>query len=164
MNRRYDTEKYFGIVQYMRERIPDIAITSDIIVGFPGETEEDFEGTLEMLRRVRFDMLYSFIFSPRKGTPADTMPDPVPDAVKSERFTRLLALQNEISLEKNQPLVGKTLRVLCDGVSKTNEALCQGRTDQGKIAFFPCDPSLMGKYVNVCIERADSYALYGTRV
>lgn len=162
MNRRYDTEKYFGIVSYMRERMPDIAITSDIIVGFPGETEEDFEGTLEMLRRVRFDMLYSFIFSPRKGTPADTMPDPVPDAVKSERFSRLLALQNEISQEKNRPLVGKTVRVLCDGVSKTNETLCQGRTDQGKIVFFPCDPSRMGDYIDVRIERADSYALYGT--
>ncbi|MBQ7320767.1 MAG: tRNA (N6-isopentenyl adenosine(37)-C2)-methylthiotransferase MiaB [Clostridia bacterium] len=162
MNRRYDTEKYYSIVEYMRSKIPGIAITSDIIVGFPGETEEDFEGTLEMLRRVRFDMLYSFIFSPRKGTPADTMPDPVPDAVKSERFSRLLALQNEISLEKNLPLEGKTLRVLCDGVSKTNAELCQGRTDQGKIVFFPCDPARMGDYVCVHIDRADSYALYGT--
>ena len=102
------------------------------------------------------------IFSPRKGTPADTMPDPVPDAVKSERFSRLLAVQNEISLEKNQPLEGKTLRVLCDGLSKTNDQLCQGRTDQGKIVFFACDPMRMGEYVRVRIDRADNYALYGT--
>ena len=92
------------------------------------------------------------------------MPDPVPDAVKSERFARLLALQNEIALEKNQLLVGKTVRVLCDGLSKTNETLCQGRTDQAKIVFFPCDASRMGEYVDVRIERADSYALYGTPV
>ncbi len=162
MNRRYDTEKYYGIVEYMRQKMPDITITSDIIVGFPGETEEDFEGTLAMLRRVSFDMLYSFIFSPRKGTPADTMPDPVPDAVKSERFARLLSLQNEISLEKNLPLEGKILRVLCDGVSKTNDALCQGRTADGKIVFFACDPARMGTYVSVHIDRADHYALYGT--
>jgi len=162
MNRRYDTERYMDTVRYMREKMPDIAITSDIIVGFPGETEEDFEQTLDMLRRVRFDMLYSFIFSPRKGTPADTMPNPVPDKVKSERFSRLLALQNEISLEKNLPLEHQTLRVLCDGISKTNTELCQGRTDQGKIVFFPCDPARMGDYVSVRIDRADNYALYGT--
>lgn len=164
MNRRYDTEKYLATVDYMREKMPDIAITSDIIVGFPGETEENFEQTLDMLRRVRFDMLYSFIFSPRKGTPADSMPNPVPDEVKSERFARLLALQNEISLEKNRPLEGKTLRVLCDGVSKTNAELCQGRTDQGKIVFFACDPARERQYVSVHIDRADNYALYGTLV
>ena len=163
MNRRYDTEKYYGIVEYMRKKMPDVTITSDIIVGFPGETEEDFEGTLEMLRRVKFDMLYSFIYSPRKGTPAAEMENQVPPAVKSARFERLLALQNEIATEKNQPLVGKTLRVLCDGVSKNNEALYSGRTEGNKIAFFEGTPEDTGRYVNVQIERADAFALYGKK-
>ena len=163
MNRRYDTAKYYGIVEYMREKMPDVTITSDIIVGFPGESEDDFEGTLEMLRRVKFDMLYSFIYSPRKGTPAAEMENQVPPAVKSERFERLLALQNGIATEKNQPLVGKTLRVLCDGVSKNNEALYSGRTEGNKIAFFEGAPEDTGRYVDVLIERADAFALYGKR-
>lgn len=163
MNRRYDTEKYYGIVEYMREKMPDVTITSDIIVGFPGETEEDFEGTLAMLRRVKFDMLYSFIYSPRKGTPAAEMENQVLPAVKSARFERLLALQNEIATEKNQPLVGKTLRVLCDGVSKNNEALYSGRTEGNKITFFEGTPDDTGRYVTVQIDRADAFALYGKK-
>ncbi len=163
MNRRYDTAKYMDIVEYMRKKMPDVTLTSDIIVGFPGETEEDFEGTLSMLRRVRFDMLYSFIYSPRKGTPAAEMENQVPPAVKSARFERLLALQNEIATEKNQPLVGKTLRVLCDGVSKNNDALYSGRTEGNKIAFFEGVPADTGTYVQVEIERADAFALYGKK-
>ena len=116
-----------------------------------------------MLRRVKFDMLYSFIYSPRKGTPAAEMENQVPPAVKSARFERLLALQNEIATEKNQPLVGKTLRVLCDGVSKNNEALYSGRTEGNKIAFFEGTPDDTGRYVTVQIDRADAFALYGKK-
>ncbi|MBQ8311333.1 MAG: tRNA (N6-isopentenyl adenosine(37)-C2)-methylthiotransferase MiaB [Clostridia bacterium] len=163
MNRRYDTEKYLGIVDYMRERMPDVTLTSDIIVGFPGETEVDFEGTLAMLRRVRFDMLYSFIYSPRKGTPAAEM-EQVPQTVKNARFDRLLALQNEIGKEKNQALVGRTLRVLCDGVSKNNDALYSGRTEGNKIAFFEGAPNDTGCFVDFVAERADAYALYGKKI
>jgi tRNA-2-methylthio-N6-dimethylallyladenosine synthase len=162
MNRRYDTEKYLGIVDYMKEKMPDVTITSDIIVGFPGETEEDFTGTLNMLSRVRFDMLYSFIYSPRKGTPAAEM-EQVPKDVTAERFERLLALQKEIGQERNDALVGKTLRVLCDGVSKGNDALYSGRTDGNKIAFFEGDENDVGKFVNVTVERADAFALYGKK-
>ena len=162
MNRRYNTEKYLGIVDYMKEKMPDVTITSDIIVGFPGETEEDFEGTMQMLSRVRFDMLYSFIYSPRKGTPAAEM-EQVPKDVTAARFERLLALQKEIGKEKNDALVGKTLRVLCDGVSKGNEALYSGRTDGNKIAFFEGDEEDVGKFVNVTVERADAFALYGKK-
>lgn len=164
MNRHYDREKYLGIVSDMRKKMPDIAITSDIIVGFPGETEADFEDTLEMLRTVRFDMLYSFIFSPRKGTPAYSMEDQVPEAVKSERFTRLLKVQEEISLEKNRAYEGRICRVLCDGPSKNNDALCSGRTDSAKIVFFPGDPAQAGQFIRVRIDRGDSYALWGTPV
>lgn len=164
MNRHYDREKYFETVTYMRSRMPDIAVTSDIIVGFPGETEEDFEATLDMLHRVKFDMLYSFIFSPRRGTPAYEMPGQVPDEVKSERFGRLLALQEQISLEKNKPLEGQTVRVLCDGPSKNNKALYSGRTDQSKIVFFEDDAGEadIGRYIKVHVDRADSFALWGT--
>ena len=162
MNRHYDTEKYLSIVDYMKEKMPDVTITSDIIVGFPGETEEDFEGTMQMLSRVRFDMLYSFIYSPRKGTPAAEM-EQVPKDVTANRFERLLALQKDIGKEKNDALVGKTLRVLCDGVSKGNEALYSGRTDGNKIAFFEGCEEDVGKFVNVTVERADAFALYGKK-
>ncbi len=163
MNRHYDREKYLDTVQYMRERMPDVTLTSDIIVGFPGETEEDFEGTLDMLSYVRFDMLYSFIYSPRKGTPAAVMGNQVPPAVKSARFERLLAMQNAIAAEKNQPLIGKTLRVLCDGVSKNNPALYSGRTEGNKIVFFEGRTEDTGNYVTVRIGRADAFALYGEK-
>ena len=163
MNRHYDTARYLATVEYMREKMPDVTLTSDIIVGFPGETEEDFEGTLAMLRRVGFDMLYSFIYSPRKGTPASRMEDQIPPAVQGERFERLLALQNEIATEKNQPLVGKTLRVLCDGVSKNNASLYSGRTEGNKIVFFRGNPEDTGRFVRVRIDRADAFALYGER-
>ncbi|MBQ5833985.1 MAG: tRNA (N6-isopentenyl adenosine(37)-C2)-methylthiotransferase MiaB, partial [Clostridia bacterium] len=162
MNRHYDTERYLSIVDYLRERIPDVTITSDIIVGFPGESEEDFEGTLAILRRVRFDMLYSFIYSPRKGTPAASM-EQVPRDVQGARFERLLQTQNEIGKERNQPLVGKTLRVLCDGESKTNSAIYSGRTEGNKIVFFEGKPEEKGCFVNVRIDRADAFALYGER-
>jgi len=163
MNRRYDTAKYLEIVDYMREQMPDVTLTSDIIVGFPGETEEDFSDTLAMLERVKFDMLYSFIYSPRKGTPAAEMVQ-VEQKTKNERFDRLLALQNAIATEKNQPLVGQTLRVLCDGVSKNNAALYAGRTEGNKIAFFEGVPEDTGKFVNFVADRADAFALYGKKI
>ena len=163
MNRRYDTAKYLETVDYLRETIPGITITTDIIVGFPGETEEDFEGTLNMLRRVKFDMIYSFIYSPRKGTPAAEMECQIPDEVKSERFNRLLAVQNEIALELNQNEVGKTLRVLCDGISKNNDKVYSGRTEGNKIVFFDGEPCDTGKYLDIKIERAEAFALYGEK-
>lgn len=163
MNRHYDTAKYLETVDYLREKIPNIAITTDIIVGFPGETEEDFEMTLSMLRRVEYDMIYSFIYSPRKNTPAAEMENQVPDEVKSERFNRLLALQNAIALEKNQLLVGKTVRVLCDGRSKNNESVMSGRTDGNKIVFFDGNDGDTGNFVNIKIDRAEAFALYGQK-
>ena len=163
MNRHYDTARYLEIVSYMREKMPDIVITSDIIVGFPGETEEDFEATLDMLRRVKFDMIYSFIYSPRKGTPAAEMEEQIPREVQNKRFDRLLALQNEISLEKNMPFVGREVEVLCDGESKTNSLLYSGRTEGGKIVFFEGEPSDKGQFIKVNIERAEAFALYGKK-
>ena len=164
MNRHYDTEKYYSIVEYIREKMPECAITSDIIVGFPGESEEDFEGTMNMLSKVKFDMLYSFIYSPRKGTRAAEMENQIPKEIQGERFNRLLALQNDIALQKNLPLVGKTVRVLCDGESKNNPDTYSGRTDGNKIVFFEGISSDREQYVWVKIERAEAFALYGTVV
>ena len=139
-------------------------ITSDIIVGFPGESEEEFEDTLRALEKVRFDMIYSFIYSPRKGTPASELACQIPQAEKSARYERLLAVQNAISLEKNEPLTGQVLRVLCDGPSKNNENVFSGRNDGGKIVFFDAEESDTGKFLNIRIDRADTFALYGTVV
>lgn len=161
MNRHYQLEKYLDIVDYMKQKMPDIVITSDIIVGFPGETEEDFEATLDALKRVRYDMLYSFIYSPRKGTPAAEMDDQVPSTVQSERFNRLLALQNEIAYEINQKHMGETIRVLCDGPSKNNPEIMCGRTDGNKIVLFNGSVNDTGKYLNIKINKCETFALIG---
>ena len=161
MNRRYDFERYMGIVSYIREKMPTATITSDIIVGFPTETEEDFECTLHALETVRFDMIFSFIYSPRKGTPAAEMGEQIPKEIQSARFDRLLKTQNAISLELNRPYEGKTVRVLCEGRSKNDNNVFSGRTEGGKIVFFDALDSDTGKFLDVKIERADTFALYG---
>ena len=160
MNRHYDKARYLDIVRYIREKMPDAALSSDIIVGFPGETDADFEDTMDILRTVRFDMLFSFIYSPRKGTPAAEK-EQIDPKIKGERFDRLLALQHDIALEKNQPMVGKTIRVLCDGPSKNNPEIYSGREEGNKIVFFTATPEQAGKFVQVKIDRADAFALWG---
>ena len=161
MNRHYQLDRYLDIVEYMKNRIPDTVITTDIIVGFPGETEEDFEGTLEALRKVRYDMIYSFIYSPRNGTPAAKMENQVPADVQSKRFSRLLNLQNEIAYEINQKHLGQTIRVLCDGPSKNNPDVMCGRTEGNKIVLFDGTPDQTGKYLNIKITKCETFALIG---
>ncbi len=164
MNRRYTAEHYIGIVDRLRAAMPDITLTTDIIVGFPGETEADFEATLDLLRRVRYDMIYSFIYSPRKNTPAAEYPDQIPEEVKHARFDRLIALQNEISYEKNRMAEGKILRVLCDGEKlQDGQRLCSGRTDGGKLVYFAGEAE-PGDVVRVKIERAEPFVLRGVRI
>ena len=150
-----------SLVCYMREKMPDITVTSDIIVGFPGETEADFEDTLSILREARYDMVYSFLYSKRDGTPAAEMENQVPEEIKRERIERLLALQNEISLEKNLSLVGKTLRVLAEGRSKTNADRFTGRTEGGKIVLFDGTDEMTGRFLPVRITRAAPFTLWG---
>ena len=162
MNRRYTGEKYLSIVRRLREAVPDIALTSDVMVGFPGETEEDFLATLELLRRAEFDMVYSFIYSPRPGTPAAEREDQVPEAVKGERMRRLLALQDEISFGKNQQEVGRTLRILLDGKDKSGENY-NGRTESGKLVHLPARDTEIGSFLKVKILRAEPYALIAKR-
>ena len=161
MNRNYTRESYLSLVRYMRERMPDITVTSDIIVGFPGETEEDFEDTLSILREVRYDMVYSFIYSKRAGTPAAEMENQVPEDVKRDRMAKLLALQTEISLEKNLPLVGRGLRVLAEGRSKTNPDKFTGRTEGNKIVLFDGKDGMTGKFIQVKITKSAPFTLWG---
>lgn len=160
MNRHYNRGSYLSLVDYMREKMPDIAISTDIIVGFPGETEEDFNDTLDLMRKVKYDMVFSFIYSPRTGTPAAKL-EQVPDDVKTERMSRLLALQNELLAEKNEYYVGKTLRVLVEGPSKTNGAKMSARTEGNRIVLFDGDESLTGKFIDLKITSSAPFALMG---
>ncbi len=159
MNRGYTADKYIGITERLRASIPDVSITSDIIVGFPGETEADFEQTMEMLRRVRYDMIFSFIYSPRKGTPAAEMENQVPHDVSTARFERMLALANDISLERNRRFVGRTVRVLAEEVSRTDPTKITGRADSPRPIHFIAPPSVIGQFVNVKITAADTFSL-----
>lgn len=161
MNRHYDREHYLQNVEKLRAAMPNIALTTDIIVGFPGESDEDFEATLDVLRTVRYDMIYSFIYSPRNGTPAAKMENQVPANVKSERMQRLLEVQNQISLEKNQEAVGKVLRVLAEGPSKNDSEVFTGRTETNKLVHFVADDSCIGKFIDVKITRAEPFNLRG---
>ena len=161
MNRHYTRDTYLSLIRYMREKMPDIAISTDIIVGFPGETDEDFEQTLSIVREARYDMMYSFIYSKRSGTPAAEMENQVPPEVTGVRFPRLIETQNEISLERNLVWENKTLRVLVDGRSKNNPDKFSGRTDGNKIVLFDADDSQIGKFVNVKITKAQTFALIG---
>ena len=161
MNRRYTREQYLDIIENVKSTVPGIAMTSDIIVGFPTETNEDFEQTLDLIRQVEFDMLFTFIYSKRKNTPAEKMtPSLSPDEVKSN-FDRLLAVQNEISAQKNKALVGTVQRVLAEGTSKTNDEVLTGRTDGAKIVNFAGDKSNIGRVLEVEITNAATWSLSG---
>ena len=144
MNRGYTAEQYLDKIRRLRELIPDIVLTSDIIVGFPGETTAEFEDTLRLIEAVGYDALFTFIYSPREGTPAAKMADVLTREEKSANFQRLLERQNEISAEKHAAYVGKTLRVLVDGVDDDGKHDLTGRTDGGRLVHLNGDASLIG--------------------
>lgn len=160
MNRRYDAEKYISQVESVRRYIPDIVLTTDIIVGFPGETDEDFAQTLALSERVRFDAMFTFIYSKRTGTPAAEMPDPFTREQKQAHFDALLALQNRISEEKHRENVGKTLRVLIDGRDK-EDGILTSRTSGGRLVRILGEESLIGSFAEVKIEDCNTWALRG---
>ncbi len=162
MNRRYTKDQYLNTVEKVYQAVPDIAITTDIMVGFPGETEEDFLETLDVVERARFDSAFTFIFSPREGTLAATMEDQVPADVKAERFDRLVELQNRIALEKNSALVGKVLPSFVEGPSKKGEGLLAARTRTNKIVNFVGGKELIHRTVSVRIEEAHAHYLKGS--
>ena len=161
MNRRYTREKYLSTVAKLRARVPGIALTTDIIVGFPGETEEDFADTLSMIETVGYDMAYTFLYSKRRGTPAAEMPEQVDAAARKSRMQHLLDAQDAASLASATPYVGKIVRVLVDGPSK-NGALYSGRTPTNKLVHFEGSAEMVGTFIQVKIDRAEPYALYGT--
>ena len=161
MNRRYDTKRYLELVDYARKVMPDLTITSDIIVGFPGETEEEFEETVALLERVRFDSLFTFIYSRREGTRAAGMPDPVSRAEKQRWFDRLLEVQNRISREKNAEYVGRTLPVLIDGRSEDPKYDLTARTDGFKLVHLRGSEDLVGQFAEAEIDRSSTWALFG---
>lgn len=161
MNRHYNLAHYLSLIDYMKEKIPDIAITSDIIVGFPTETEEEFSETLEVLKRVRYDNVYSFIYSKRSGTPAAAMEDQIPDEIKGERFRRLLDLQSAISKEKYLDSKDTVVRALVECVSKTDASKLTARTETNRLVHFDGDISLIGEYVLLYVERAEAHELFG---
>ena len=161
MNRRYTAESYLETVEKLRKAVPDVSVTSDIIVGFPGEEEEDFEKTLEIMKAARYDMVFSFIYSPRAGTPAAEMENQIPREVSSARMERLLALGAMIADGRNERFVGRTLRVLAEDVSKTDPEFLTGRGDPVRPIHFRAPKSLVGEFVNVKITEARTYCLEG---
>ena len=166
MNRRYTAEKYFSLVEYARKVMPDITMTSDIIVGFPGETNEEFQETIDLLEKVRFDSLFTFIFSPRKGTKAYDMPDVLTKEEKQKNFERLLDVQNRISKEKNDEYVGRRVRVLVgeeeNEKNYNNEYTKQSRTEGFKLVYLRGAEGLEGQFVDAVIERSSTWALFGS--
>jgi len=161
MNRRYDMAYYLDLVERIREKVPGISLTTDLMVGFPGETEEDFEATLSAVRQVRFDSAFTFIYSPRKNTKAAAMPEQVPEEVKTERIGRLIELQNRITWEINQELIGSVQPVLVEGTSKEDPQVLSGRTRTNKLVLFPGEEMLIGQEVDVRIEDAGTWHLSG---
>lgn len=163
MNRKYTREDYLRVVEKLRRAMPDITLTTDIIVGFPGETEEEFEDTLSLVREVGYDSIFAFIYSPRKGTPAADMDDPISYEEKTERFGRLMQLHHENMVKLNESYVGKTLRVLCETPNGSVSGEYFGRSSGNKLIRFtaPSGEALYGQFVEVEITHAGDVQLSG---
>ena len=160
MNRRYTREKYLEIVNYAKEKIPGLSLTSDIIVGFPGETEEDFQDTLSLIEEVGFTSLFTFIYSKRVGTPAAKMDDPTTDEEKSDRFQRLLKVQEKIAAARCGEMVGTTQRVLFEEKTK-KDGILNARTSGNIVVEVPADENMIGCFGNVEITEAGNWVLKG---
>jgi len=163
MNRRYTREQYLDLARQINEAIPGVSITSDIIVGFPGETEEDFAATLDLLEQVRFDSAFAFIYSPRRGTKAEKYTDRSTYEEKEKRLQALNKIQQRISLEENERLVGSALELLVEGPSKSNPELQTGRARNNKLVHFPGPANLTGRLIRVRITEARTWNLFGER-
>jgi tRNA-2-methylthio-N6-dimethylallyladenosine synthase len=161
MHRAYTAEKYLGLIDRLRAARPDIAITTDIIVGFPGETLEDYAATRDVVRRVGFDNAYVFKYSPRRDTPAATMGGQVPDLEKEERNRGILAVVDESARVRNEALVGTRVEILCEGPSKTNPDRLMGRSPGNKIVIFEGSGRHVGEIFEVEVERSMGFSLYG---
>ncbi|OLS03964.1 tRNA (N6-isopentenyl adenosine(37)-C2)-methylthiotransferase MiaB [Tissierella creatinophila] len=162
MNRKYTKEDYLNVIDKIRKINPDISITTDIIVGFPGEKEEDFEETLNLVKKVKFDSAYTFLYSIREGTPAAKMEDQIPDKIKHNRFQKLLDVLHEIGLKENESLLNKEVSVLVEEISKNHEDTLSGRTSSGKLVHFKGSKRLIGNIVNVKVDNVNTFTLEGT--
>ena len=163
MNRGYTREHYLGLVDTLRKYVPHCAFTTDLIVGFPGETEDDFQDTLDLVDQVGYDLAFTFLYSQRSGTPAADMPNQVPNEVKKERFQKLIKIQNKWSLHHNQALVGQTVEVLVEGPSKTDPGVMTGRTRSMKTVNFTGEGSNAGDLVDVEVTDARTWSLVGRK-
>ncbi|ELC8395915.1 tRNA (N6-isopentenyl adenosine(37)-C2)-methylthiotransferase MiaB [Clostridium perfringens] len=161
MNRHYDREYYLDLVKKIKSEIPDVTLTTDIIIGFPGETEEDFLDTLSLCEEVGYDSAFTFIYSRRNHTPADKMENQIPDDIKHDRFNRLVEAINKKVVIKNKEYEGKVVEVLVEGPSKNDETKLTGRTKNGKLVNFAGDEKLVGELVNLKIVRAQPFSLIG---
>lgn len=164
MNRNYSKEQYLKVVDKIKRSIPNVAITTDIIVGFPGETELDFEETLDLAKKVQYDSAFTFIYSKRKGTPADEMGEQISDDIKHERFNRLVDVINNSSAKNNKLYLGKSEEVLVEGLSKNDNTKLMGRTRTGKLVNFLGNSDNIGKLTNVHINSTNSFSLSGEEV
>ena len=161
MNRHYTVDKYLGIIERAKKLMPDIGITTDIIVGFPGETEKEYEETLDLIRTVGYDSAFTFKYSPRKGTPAASMPDQISEEEKTRRITKLIKVQDEITFRIHESLVGTTQKVLTLGKSKHDEGALSGKLERGITINFDGSESLIGEFADVKITKAKHNTLYG---
>ena len=165
MNRHYSKEHYLEIIEKAKKEIPDIAFSTDLMIGFPGETEEDLLDTIDVVRKVKYDTAFTFIYSKREGTPAAKMEDQIPEDVKHERFNRVLAVVNEEIAKINESYQDKVVEVLVEGKSKTDDNVLTGRTRQNKLVNFTGGSEyIVGKLVNVKITSPKTFSLQGELV
>ncbi len=165
MNRTYSRELFLERVNKLRSAVPNICLSTDVIVGFPGESEEDFLDTLDVLSTAEFDSVYAFLYSPREGTPASRMEDQIPEEIKSERIKRLFTLQDEISYKKNLPYLNKTVRVLVDSYEiRDGKTVYTGRTDTNKLVHFTAESAKIGEFKNIKIEKTAAFDLIGAEI
>ncbi|WP_328598638.1 tRNA (N6-isopentenyl adenosine(37)-C2)-methylthiotransferase MiaB [Inconstantimicrobium porci] len=164
MNRHYDRDQYLKLVRKIKKEIPNVSISTDIIIGFPGETEEDFNDTLSLVKEVEYDSAFTFIYSRRNNTPADKMENQIPEEIKHDRFNRLLEVTNEIIAKKNSTFEGKTVEVLVEGPSKNDPDKLMGRTRDGRLVNFTGKTENIGELVNVKITKAHAFSLIGEEI
>jgi tRNA-2-methylthio-N6-dimethylallyladenosine synthase len=163
MNRRYTREKYLEEVKMLKSRLPEAEITTDIIVGFPGETEEDYLQTEELVKQVDFASAFTFVYSPRQGTKAAVMENQIPADVQKHRITRLVDLVNSLTRKKSEKYVGKIVTILCEDFDE-KKSLYLGRDEFGRMGYFTCDKNLVGEFVDLKIVRANGISLFGELV
>jgi len=163
MNRKYTVSNYSNLIRKIRGVIPEISLSTDIITGFPTETEDDHKQTIDLLHESNYDGAFTFKYSPRKNTKAWSMKDDVPEEVKNQRLDEIIYTQRSISLDRNRVMIGRTTEVLIEGTSKKSDADLCGRTDTNKMVIFPKNGNVAGDYINVRIERANSATLFGTQ-